>query len=618
MVMEYTIDGDGGSGGVLSVGDVPRVDTDGAALLSAAETLESAAGSLRDGGESAATTWGGLSSVYTASGTEPLYGKLNLASTHADQVGSALERAALALSEFALAVPTLQYERDSLVSRIGSVREVYFGSDPESAEGMTASGNLARLESEVGSFAARVEQAEQDCIDALASISGGTTNGIAPSANLADGATYSEALSTAITQTATPIEQLEMLANMSPQEVEDWFQRHPEFASVLATAPPPAEDVATWWASVEAAPDGSALAAALILGMPTALGNLNGVPYWARSEANLIVLDQEIAQAYEDLARAEPGVTANIPSQEHADIMARLTGLLAIADSLGGRGSYDLAAHQLIELHVDGNLPLAAVSSGNLDEADYLSVLVPGMNSPVADALPGMVQNGDSLLAAQQTALDASESVGAGEGDLQAAVLSWVGYTTPDMATVFGNDHAVAGAPLLAETLGGLDATLTSGGPGGFGPYTSVIMHSYGGTTGSLTLSDGDYDVDNALFLNSPGVIIESADQMNVGAVWAATPPDDSVVDVGNLQEAHPVLPLDPEFGATVYDVPETGAGSIYSHNLEHHFADLHGGQYQPGEGAPGQALQQLVSITLGEGALTFGPDYGDIMDGWG
>lgn len=605
-----------GGGGVLSVGSLPRVDTDPQALMAAAETMESAGSALRRRAEDAETTWTGLPAVYSASGTDPLYQALGPAAAHADAVGGAMERAGRALADFAVQIATLRIDREELVGRITAARGDYLGSEDGSAERLMAAGQLSQLELDVAIFAGAVELAEQTCVDALESIRGGTEQGVAATTPVTS---YTTLLSTSVSDTLR--EQLTALAAMTPEQAERWLADHPELVAALAEHPPAAADVVVWWGSLGApavGPDGTldpnALQAVLIAAMPSAIGNLNGVPYWARSDANVIALDRELAavedeldEAYQAIQDLGPGVTPNLPPAGSAEAWARWQevaerrrALLAVAQSIGGQDAYDTAAYQLVELRLDAQPPFAAVASGNLDDADYVSVLAPGMNSTVESSLPGLVGNADSLLAAQQAQL----------GDQgRAAVLSWVGYETPDEISVFGSEHAIAGAPAFEHTLAGLDATLTDGGPSGAGPSTTAILHSYGGTMGSWALSQADHGVDTVVFLNSPGVIISSADQMHVDNVYAATPPDDLVVDAGNLPidvfgvtQEHPYLPRDPEFGATWYEVPDTPDGNIGAHHLHHHFLDGEGHGYGSGSEQPGQALQQLVDITLGVG----------------
>src|SRR5690606_568414 len=106
------------------------------------------------------------------------------------------------------------------------------------------------------------------------------------------GTTYVSALDAAVS--ASVMDQLDNLAGMTPEEASAWLAAHPEFAGALETSPPPVEDVAEWWGSIE---QNDALVAALIAAMPSGIGNLNGVPYSVRSGANVMALDAAIAQA---------------------------------------------------------------------------------------------------------------------------------------------------------------------------------------------------------------------------------------------------------------------------------------------------------------------------------
>lgn len=88
--------------------------------------------------------------------------------------------------------------------------------------------------------------------------------------------------------------------------------------------------------------------------------------------------------------------------------------------------------------------------------------------------------------------------------DHQTAVLAWQGYDAPEFTTVMFQDHADAGARLLADDVAAL--RVTHSGP--FAPNVTVVAHSYGSTTAGLSfqrygLADS---VDQAVLIGSPGV----------------------------------------------------------------------------------------------------------------
>ncbi|WP_420112780.1 alpha/beta hydrolase [Pseudactinotalea sp.] len=592
MVVSSMMITDGGGGGVLpSLADLPAVDTDAAALLEAAELMAAAGGGLRSRAEETGGTWDTLPAVYTASGTEPLYSQLQPLVTRGDSMATALTTAGDALREFAIAVGAFRFDHQDLTSRITSVRSRYWETEPDSWERSMILTEIETLRGDISSFAGRVEIAEETCADALAAIRGGFATGVSRTV-AASGTSYVTALDAAVGDSV--LDQLEQLAQMTPEDAAAWLAAHPEFADALAASPPPAEEVNAWWLTLgdpvagdDGTNDPNALQLALITAMPSVIGNLNGVPYWGRSDANVMALDIEIAEAYEVMMNPPAGVTPNIRSSEEMEAWERWRALRAIADALKNGGpTYDMGSYQLIELNLEAHPPLAAISSGNLDDADYATFVVPGMNTTVENGMEGLVNNADALALAQQNQL--------GPEGGNVAVVAWIGYETPGYLTVFGNDHAEAGATALENTLGGYNGTVSSD------THLNLLLHSYGSTTGTLAVSQGDYQVDDVIAINSPGVIVEDAGQMNADQVWAATPPDDMVVDVGNLSWEHPHLPRDPDFGAHWYEVPDTTGNSIDAHGLEHHFLDENDQPYGPSSGDPGQALQQIVDITLG------------------
>lgn len=585
---------DGGGGSVLpSLADVPAVDTDAAALLEAAELMASAGGALRSRAEETGGTWDTLPAVYTATGTDPLYSQLRPLVTRGDSMATALTTAGDALREFAIAVGGFRFDHQDLTSRITSVRSRYWETEPDSWERSMLLTEIETLRADIASFAGRVEIAEETCVDALGAVRGGFATGVSRTVSASGTSSYLTALDAAVSDSV--MDQLEQLAQMTPEEAAAWLAANPEFADALATSPPPVEDVNAWWLTLGdpvTGPDGTndpnALQLALITAMPSVIGNLNGVPYWGRSDANVMALDIEIAEAYQDVLDNPLGPRQDFPTGDAKEARERLAALQAIADALKNGGAYDMSTYQLIELNMDAQPPLAAISSGNLDDADYATFIVPGMNTTVENGMQGLVNNADALALAQENQLAANGQTG------QVAVVAWIGYETPGYLTVFGNDHAEAGATALENTLGGYNGTASSD------THLNLLLHSYGSTTGTLAVSQGDYQVDDVIAVNSPGVIVEDAGQMNADQVWAATPPDDMVVDVGNLSWEHPHLPRDPDFGANWYEVPDTTGNSIDAHGLEHHFLDENDQPYGPSSGDPGQALQQIVDITLG------------------
>jgi hypothetical protein len=226
----------------------------------------------------------------------------------------------------------------------------------------------------------------------------------------------------------------------------------------------------------------------LINDYPDKIGNLDGVPYTDRDQANQIALRQNIIKAKARIADLNKQLTdlEHLPYQggegpilaERDKLTHELDSLNAIQQSLNRRNSF------LISLDVSHPSDvLAAVSIGNLDTASNAVWLVPGMN-------------------AHTTGIDNyTDDAKRIHDDTGAAVVAWMGYHTPNEATVSGMGAANAGGKLLANALEGYDAVRPAGGT------LTVLAHSYGSTTAWQALSQpgADLRVNNLVTVGSAG-----------------------------------------------------------------------------------------------------------------
>lgn len=221
---------------------------------------------------------------------------------------------------------------------------------------------------------------------------------------------------------------------------------------------------------------------------PDIVGNLEGVPYVDRNVANQIRLKR-------DLALAQSAVSKN-PGD--ADAKLRLEGLRAISAALGWDPSDEkppryLISYDLADRPPRTDQPLAAISYGNLDEADNATYLVPGMNT-TATSMGNLGADAQAIYRAQQSLLGPSGSV---------AVVAWLGYATPDEYSVGGNEYAEAGAKRLAAALDGYAAVQKQAG---HDTHLGVVAHSYGSTTAMLALEE-NHGVDSLVVFGSAGQV---------------------------------------------------------------------------------------------------------------
>ena len=251
----------------------------------------------------------------------------------------------------------------------------------------------------------------------------------------------------------------------------------------------PAE-VADWWAGLSEAQQRSVISMS-----PGPVGALDGVPAWARDRANRLVLDRAL---HDPRTPADEAVTAR-----------------AVAD----RVAREEAAGQTVQVQL---LDLAgdrvALSLGDLDTADEVAVLVPGVGNTPEDDLGRLAGNARDIAAASREASHGTSL----------ATVVWLGYRTPDtVLTGTMRFAAEDGGPALAHSLDGLAAARTATATGD--PRTTVVAHSYG-----TVVVDEAADVpgwlaaDAVVLLGSPGME-DYANSLEAPEVFDAASPGDPV-----------------------------------------------------------------------------------------
>lgn len=256
--------------------------------------------------------------------------------------------------------------------------------------------------------------------------------------------------------------------------------------------------IADWWDSLGGR-DGKGSASkhsdaqqALVDGVPLLIGNLNGVAYWARDKANRTTLESQLKTASGQDAVAYKNIKTSL---------RKFNGV------------------SLITLQPD-HPPLAAVAIGNLDTAENVTYVVPGMNSDTPNTT--VVERAAYDLRRQQSTWSKEST----------AVVAWLNYRTPaGPPAVLHGDMARAGAERLGDDLAGFNATR-----GDTKGHLNVVAHSYGTTTSSITLADRDYGVDNWVSAGSAGIErdIPAAADIHADHVFVAQAPR-SIGDDGLL-----------------------------------------------------------------------------------
>jgi hypothetical protein len=230
----------------------------------------------------------------------------------------------------------------------------------------------------------------------------------------------------------------------------------------------PEQDVAGWWAGLST---GAQLAA--IRGAPAAIGALDGVPAWARDRANRLVLDR---------ALHDRGLSTSA-----ADTARAVAERIGIEEAAGRRVQL-----QLLDIEDDE----VVLAIGNLDTADAVGLLVPGVFNTPGDDLDGLTADARAVATAARTA---------GPG-LEVATVVWLGYRTPGNPWEMGTRFAAwRGGPALSRALDGMAAArVASGAPL---PRTTLLAHSYGTVVLDEAADEpGRLAADAVVLLGSPGM----------------------------------------------------------------------------------------------------------------
>lgn len=335
----------------------------------------------------------------------------------------------------------------------------------------------------------------------------------------------------------------------------------------LATKPgsgaSPAE-VNAWWDSLTPGQQQAIIAAA-----PGAIGNLDGIPAGARDAANTVALDRDLADwtHTESLGELTDDERTWLENARAADEARR--NIADRVDPVTGEPIetqiylYDPAAF-------DGDGAIA-ISAGNLDTADNVSVVVPGLGT-----------DGESAGYQADRAATLYESSRYLDPDASNASMFWIGYDAPDNAPwdegfdgagVVSEQMATAGGERLADTIDGLRAS-RDGDPA----HLTAIGHSYGSTTTGHAAHDQGIEVDEIVFVGSPGVGGDTNDAGDTGIdpehVWAGANSRDPVADLGNHGWVHgeTVLgaglgddPAEDDFGANRFEAESETRGGAFS-----------------------------------------------------
>ncbi|MEX5719437.1 alpha/beta hydrolase [Geodermatophilus maliterrae] len=319
------------------------------------------------------------------------------------------------------------------------------------------------------------------------------------------------------------------------------------FAPVLTPLPTtPPEAVASWWANLP-----EPARTSLIASDPAAVGSLDGVPAWARDRANRLLLQQTLG---------DPG-----------------TAGYATARAAAAEIEAEEAAGRPVQLWVfDPAQDLVAVAYGDLDTAEDVGLLVPGMGNVVGEDLDDLGDRAHTVADATLAAAPAAA----------VATVAWFGYRPPaglGSWQAARREVAQRGGIALAGDLAGLAAARAADPVRAGDPRVTVLAHSYGTVVvdeaGDLV---GELDVDAVVLLGSPGIEEYRSSDLEAAEVYDASSPSDPVSYLGRFGTST----WERSFGSAALPTDwDTGHGDYYApdHPTVAAMGEVVAGTRQPG-----------------------------------
>lgn len=228
-----------------------------------------------------------------------------------------------------------------------------------------------------------------------------------------------------------------------------------------------------------------------------------------------------------------------------------------------------------------------AIGVGEIDEADHLVVLVPGVGTETADA--------SAQVRRVETLVDAARE----QGSEAAAGYFWLGYDAPDGPTdpaMRTTARAEVGGDALASDVAAMQ---TGADPG---DRWTVVGHSYGSTTTSYAATGQGLDVDAVVLVGAPGAgEARRAADLGVDQVFAGRDSRDLVATLGDegwvgkrwVGKDGLGLGVDPaseEFGAVRFRSERPDRGLIWG------LGEAHSGYFTP----DGEALDSMGAVIAG------------------
>jgi uncharacterized protein YukE len=327
----------------------------------------------------------------------------------------------------------------------------------------------------------------------------------------------------------------------------------PDSATVAASAtaiPPPGTapaEVRKWWDALSPMQQES-----LLFTHEAQLGQLDGLPTPVRDRANRSRLAEQRARLEADQIRLTG--RRDLTESERAqldDINAKLNGIKSIELRLHTPDPTKQPAF-LLGFDTTGT-GRAIVAAGNPDTAVNVATYVPGTGANLG-SIEGLMDRSDRML----------DSASKG-GSPSTAVITWVGYDAPQNLSDAASETYADGAKRdLDRFQDGLRAT-HEGQPS----HNTLLGHSYGSTVIGHTARDEHINADDIVFLGSPGVGVDHANELDFPAehIHATVAHNDII----QIVDVHGASPAAERFGASVFTSNPGRAGPFFGYSVEAH-----------------------------------------------
>ena len=331
----------------------------------------------------------------------------------------------------------------------------------------------------------------------------------------------------------------------------------------------PAE-VARWWIALP-----PHLRHQLMEHQAGALGRLVGLPADVRDEANRRQLTRLLARLRAERDRLA-GSLLTVPLQLSRATL--LKSMLTIAESvertLAMLADRRLSARLLTLDLIDAGR--VAIGLGDVDRAQNVAVVVPGMGDDAGHGVPGTVGRAADLLA------EASR-----QSVQSTAVVAWVGYAAPGWRQVTFPTRARTGGRVLTADLAALAAART-----GEPAHVTLVGHSYGSTVVGAAMQAGPRRADDLVLLGSPGVLADRVGELGLSGrhTYVGEAALDPIADTGVFGAD----PGDRSFGATRIRV-DAAPGRPWPDAI----IAAHSHYFDPGS----ESLRNIARVVVGRGS---------------